>query len=84
MLGLIEWLAVEPVLGPSHVLRNGDVVHGWPIKPFRIYYQRDSASFRVVRIYHEARAHHALTTVPSPSASQMQNSSRCSVCPTTY
>jgi len=42
-------------LGPSHVLRNDDVVHGWPMKPFRIYYQRDSASFRVVRIYHQRR-----------------------------
>jgi len=55
VLGLIEWLAVEPVLGPSHVLKNGDVVHGWPLKPFRVYYQRDSASFRVVRIYHQRR-----------------------------
>jgi len=55
VLGLIEWLVIEPVLGPSHVLRNGDVVHGWPLKPFRVYYQRDSASFRVVRIYHQRR-----------------------------
>lgn len=55
VLSLIEWLAVEPVLGTSHVLKNGDVVHGWPLKPFRIYYQRDSASFRVVRSYHQKR-----------------------------
>jgi plasmid stabilization system protein ParE len=34
VLGLIEWLAVEPVLGPSQVLRSGDVVNGWPMKPF--------------------------------------------------
>jgi plasmid stabilization system protein ParE len=34
VLGLIEWLAVEPVLGPSHVLRNGDLVHGWPFETF--------------------------------------------------
>ena len=55
VLGLIERLASEPVLDPGDILRNGDVVHGWPLRPFRIYYQRDTESLRVVRIYHQRR-----------------------------
>ena len=55
VLGLVEWLASEPVLGPSHFLKNDEVVHGWPLRPFRIYYQRDADSLRVIRIYHQKR-----------------------------
>lgn len=55
VLGLVEWLAAEPVLGPSHVLRNGELVHGWPLRPFRVYYQRSDEALRVVRIYHQRR-----------------------------
>ena len=52
---LVERLADEPLDGPEHILRNGERVRGWPLPPFRLYYQRQSAAFRVVRLYHQKR-----------------------------
>jgi plasmid stabilization system protein ParE len=55
VLDLVEWLASSAVQGSSHTLRTGEIVRGWPLPPFRIYYQRAEHSLRVVRIYHQKR-----------------------------
>lgn len=55
VLAVIERLAAEPIDGPAHVLRNGNVVRGWPVTPFRIYYERVDDTLRVVRVYHQRR-----------------------------
>jgi plasmid stabilization system protein ParE len=52
---LIERLASEPLDGPVQMLRTGEAVRGWPLPPFRIYYQRVGEALRVVRIYHQKR-----------------------------
>jgi plasmid stabilization system protein ParE len=51
----VEQLASEPHDGPEHVLATGERVRGWPHPPFRIYYQRASDIFVVLRIYHQRR-----------------------------
>lgn len=55
VLELVERLASEPIAGPTHVLRTGEIVRGWPVRPFRIYYQRDENELRVVRVYDQLR-----------------------------
>jgi plasmid stabilization system protein ParE len=55
VLNLIERLAIEPIDGPLHTLISGQTVHGWPFPPFRIYYQRETNTLLVVRIYHQKR-----------------------------
>lgn len=55
VLELVERLAFDPILGPEFVLRTGEVVRGWPLRPLRIYYQRDENELRVVRVYHQSR-----------------------------
>lgn len=55
VLELVERLANEPILGPEFVLRTGEVVRGWPLRPLRLYYQRDESELRVVRVYHQSR-----------------------------
>jgi len=56
ILSRIEQLASEPHDGPEHVLANGERLRGWPHPPFRIYYQRTTDAFLVVRIFHQRRA----------------------------
>jgi len=51
----LEQLASEPIDGPEHTLTTGELVRGWPIRPFRIYYQRRSDAIYVLRVYHHAR-----------------------------
>ncbi len=55
VFSLVERLASEPLEGPVRVLRTGEKVNSWPLRPFRIYYQRDEAILRVVRVYHQRR-----------------------------
>ena len=55
VLALVERLASEPIEGPEHVLRSGESVRGWPLPPFRIYYQRTGDALRIVRVYHQKR-----------------------------
>lgn len=55
VVALVERLAAEELDGPMHILGNGERVHGWPFPPFRIYYQRTSEVFFVVRVYHQRR-----------------------------
>jgi plasmid stabilization system protein ParE len=52
---VIEWLASTPVEGPAYTLGTGEIVRGWPLPSFRIYYQRAEDSLRVVRLYHQKR-----------------------------
>jgi plasmid stabilization system protein ParE len=54
VLSLVERLASEPIEGPVHELRRGEKVSSWPLRPFRIYDQRDQLVF-VVRVYHQRR-----------------------------
>jgi plasmid stabilization system protein ParE len=55
ILALIERLAVEPIVGPEHVLASGERVRGWPYPPFRVYYQRKDEVLSVLRVYHQRR-----------------------------
>ena len=52
---LVELLAENPIDGPTHLLRSGEIVRGWPLPPFRIYYQRSGDTLVVVRLYHQKR-----------------------------
>ena len=54
ILNLVERLAAEPLEGSVCVLRTGETVNSWPLRPFRVYYQRKEAVFRVVRVYHQS------------------------------
>jgi plasmid stabilization system protein ParE len=55
VLTLVERLASEPIDGPVCELRTGEKVSSWPLRPFRIYYQREQSVLRVVRVYHQKR-----------------------------
>ena len=55
VLEVVDRLAVEPLDGPTHTLRTGEVVRGWPIPPLRIYYQRTGGALLVVRVYDQRR-----------------------------
>ena len=55
IIALVERLAIEPLEGTEHVLSDGERVHGWPLPPFRIYYQRHPAERVIVRVYHQSR-----------------------------
>jgi plasmid stabilization system protein ParE len=51
----IERLADGEFDGPVSRLRSGAVVRSWPVRPFRIYYQRHTGELLIVRVYHQAR-----------------------------
>ena len=51
----IAQLAAGEIEGPESVLRSGSRVRSWPVKPLRIYYQREADLFLVVRVYHQKR-----------------------------
>jgi plasmid stabilization system protein ParE len=55
VLDRVEKLATDPIVGPEFILQTGEVVRGWPVRPLRIYYQRDEKELRVVRVYHQSR-----------------------------
>jgi plasmid stabilization system protein ParE len=55
VFSLVERLSIEPMDGPAHTLRTGEEVRGWPLPPFRLYYQRAEGALRVLRIYHQKR-----------------------------
>jgi plasmid stabilization system protein ParE len=55
LFALIERLASEPLDGPVYTLGTGESVRGWPLPPFRVYYDRTEDALRVVRIYHQRR-----------------------------
>jgi plasmid stabilization system protein ParE len=41
--------------GPPDRLRSGELVQSWPLKPYRVYYQREGEALIVLRIYHQRR-----------------------------
>ena len=51
----LSLLAGGNVEGPSVQLTTGEMVRGWRVSPFRIYYVRAGDELRVLRIYHHAR-----------------------------
>jgi plasmid stabilization system protein ParE len=52
---LIDKLASGELEGAEQVLTSGEIVRSWPVPPVRIYYQRQSIAFGVLRIYHQAQ-----------------------------
>ena len=55
VLALVDRLADGDLHGPAQTLRSGEVVHSWPVPPFRLYYQRDETMLSIVRHYHQRR-----------------------------
>lgn len=53
---IIEQIARRELEGMEQTLTTGEVVRSWAVPPVRIYYQRASDAFWVLRIYHQARA----------------------------
>jgi plasmid stabilization system protein ParE len=51
---VIDKLAAHELEGPEQML-SSEIVRSWPVPPVRIYYQRTSTAFWVVRIYHQSR-----------------------------
>lgn len=56
LLATIERLAAGDFEGSETILTTGEVVRSWPVRPFRIYYERGTDELLVVRIYHQARS----------------------------
>lgn len=52
---IIDKLARGELEGPEQRLTTGEIVHSWPVPPVRVYYQRHTDSFWVLRIYHQAQ-----------------------------
>jgi len=55
VLAVIEMLAAREFEGQTQRLTTGELVHSWPVPPFRIYYQRQGDELQVLRVYHHAR-----------------------------
>jgi plasmid stabilization system protein ParE len=55
IFALVDKLAAGEFDGPEHALSSGESVRSWPLPPVRIYYQRQTDAFWVLRIYHQAR-----------------------------
>jgi plasmid stabilization system protein ParE len=55
IFALIDKLANAEFEGPEQTLLSGELVRSWPAPPVRIYYQRRSDAFWVLRIYHQAQ-----------------------------
>jgi plasmid stabilization system protein ParE len=53
--GCIEHLAAGDFEGPISRLKSGSLVRSWPVRPFRIYYQRHPGELLIVRVYHQTR-----------------------------
>ena len=56
LLLVIERLAAGEFEGPKTALSTGETLRSWPVRPFRIYYERTGDELLVVRIYHHARS----------------------------
>ena len=55
VLGVVKRLAAGRFEGQTQRLTTGEVVHSWPVPPFRIYYQRHPDELLIVRVYHQSR-----------------------------
>jgi plasmid stabilization system protein ParE len=52
---IIQRLASGELQGPEIRLPNGQRMRGWPVPPYRVYYERTASLIRIVRVYHGAR-----------------------------
>jgi len=52
---VVDRLTAGELNGPRQTLQSGEVVHSWPVTPYRIYYQQDDSALFVVRLYHQRR-----------------------------
>ena len=55
IFAIIDRLAANEFEGPEQTLSSGESVRSWPMPPVRIYYQRRSDAFWVLRIYHQTQ-----------------------------
>ena len=55
LLECVEQLAADEFEGREEHLASGQAVRSFPMRPYRIYYERRRDAFVVVRIYHQAR-----------------------------
>lgn len=55
IFALIDKLAAGDFEGPVQMLTSGETVRSWPAPPVRIYDQRHTNAFWVLRIYHQAQ-----------------------------
>jgi plasmid stabilization system protein ParE len=53
--GAIQRLLTGELHGQEARLLDGRRVLGWPVPPYRIYFERTASSMRIVRVYHQAR-----------------------------
>jgi plasmid stabilization system protein ParE len=51
----IQRLLTGELQGREVGLLDGRRVQGWPVPPYRIYYERTASYTRIVRVYHGAR-----------------------------
>lgn len=52
---IIGLLASGAMTGKEVRLKDGRLVHTWPVPPYRIYYRIVADQFQIVRVYHQAR-----------------------------
>ena len=55
IFALVDKLAAGDFEGPEQTLSSGETVRSRPVPPVRIYYQRQTDAFWVLRIYHQAQ-----------------------------
>ena len=55
IFSVIDRLARDELDGPEQRLVSGEIVRSWSVPPVRVYYQRQTTAFWVLRIYHQAR-----------------------------
>jgi toxin ParE1/3/4 len=56
VFAVIDRLAAEEFEGPESELRSsGERIRSWPVRPYRIFYRRESETLTVLRIQHSAR-----------------------------
>ena len=51
----IQRLLAGALHGREVRLLDGRPVQGWPVPPYRIYYERTASYTRIVRVYHQSR-----------------------------
>jgi len=55
IIEVLDLLASGQFEGRRVTLRDGQIVHGWAVPPYRVYYRKIADEFQVVRVYHQAR-----------------------------
>jgi plasmid stabilization system protein ParE len=52
---VIQRVVAGELQGPAVRLPDGRRVQSWPVRPYRVYYERTASLTRIVRVYHGAR-----------------------------